>query len=65
VKAACVLHNVKIEKEGAERHLKDMTYFRADAFLLPAQRIGRNTQSAKIIRDAFRMYVCRNRIAYL
>jgi hypothetical protein len=55
VKVACVLHNVIFEKEGVERHLKDMTYFRADVSLLPAQHTGRNTQSNKIIRDAFRI----------
>jgi hypothetical protein len=30
VKAACVLQNVIIDKEGVERHLKDTGYFPAD-----------------------------------
>jgi hypothetical protein len=49
VKAACVLQNVIIDKEGVERHLKDIGYFPADFSLLPAQHTGRNTQTAEMI----------------
>jgi hypothetical protein len=64
VKAACVLQNVIIDKEGVECHLKYIGYFPADVSLLPAQHTGRNIQRAKMIRDAFRVYVCTNRIAH-
>lgn len=64
VKAICLLHNIIIDKEGIEHHLKDVTEIHSSANI-ESHHIGRQTEAAKIIRNTFKSFVCNNRIQYI
>ncbi|KAJ4440840.1 hypothetical protein ANN_10687 [Periplaneta americana] len=65
VKACCVLQNMVIDKEGVQRHLKDIVFFPAEMAMQRPQHSGRTADNAKLKRDTFKIYICNNEIGYL
>ena len=53
-KCICVLHNTRIEKEGVDRHLTDVTF---QSKSVAWERRGRFPTEAKNIRDLFALYM--------
>lgn len=63
IKTICVLHNTIIDKEGFQRNLKEIVEISPSANI-QNRPTGRLADSSKQIRDTFKWYICRNRIAY-
>lgn len=61
VKCICLLHNIIIDKEGMDHHLKEI---RTQTGNTTRNRVstGRPNQAAENTRDLFKMYLCRNPI---
>jgi hypothetical protein len=64
VKAICILHNTIFDREGFERHLREIVDI-PEAANFQHQSAGRPANTSKLIRDTFKSYICRNRLQFV